>query len=1124
MTRPDVLTNLDEASVAAGLHAWWGEVADSLREEPTLAVASAYFNAGGYAVLREALKRFGAVRLLLGAEPEPGAQVRTRRQLGPPPARAESARTRDALERHQQQIVEDRNLLPFDPDTDTLVLQLLAWLESGRVEVRRYESGFLHGKAYLLEGVQGGAVVGSSNLTAAGLTRNVELNLARFDARPVEEVRDWYERLWQEAVPFDLAALYRDRFTPANPYVVYLRMLWERYWDELDEERTLPGELPLTRFQKDGVTRAARLLEDYGGVLISDGVGLGKTFLAGELIRQAVRDRGQRVLVIAPAALRDGPWRSFLHEYGHAHGFQCEVYSYDQIREDQQLLATGQVDTYDAITGEALGTDRAGKPVLRSPKDEYSLIVIDEAHAFRNPATRQADALRALLQGQRPKQLVLLTATPVNNSLRDLYELVRLFIRNDAAFLDAGIPSLQKHFYEADRQHPDTLSPDVLFDVLDAIAVRRTRRFVKRFYADDTITVKGEEVPLTFPQPQLKRIDYDFEAQMGTFFDEFAYALGVDPDDEDNVLAGAGEHDYDEERRLTMARYVPSGYRKDQKGDVAEVQVSGLLRTGLLKRFESSPYAFARTCRTMARNHDVFLDGLNAGYVLTGAALRAFEQSQDDGELEFDEFVKGRHDRVEDYDVDTLRADAERDRQLLLDFADAAEKVENALDVKLDLLIDEIAEIVADAEREAVGEQDERDRRKTLVFTYYQDSLEWIVERLERAVEEDPRLAVLKGRVTAVSGGHGEKSVVLEFAPTSMDAPPGTKDRYDVLVTTDVLAEGVNLQQARNIINFDLPWNPMRLVQRHGRIDRIGSPHDRVYLRTLFPTAKLDGLLALETTIRRKLIQAARSIGVEEDVIAGMKAAAERNFASQVDRIADGDVSILEELEATGALSGEEFRRELADALKSGYREAVEQLPWVSGTGKAAAQSGFVFCARIADHHLPVYRYVPTPTWQVDPELISGETLRCLDLARCTPDTEVVVPDTVRGVAHNAWKAARAHILAEWEERTDPANLAPQISRPVREAEELLRLNRPDAMSAADHDRACTTLLARFDPRVERAIGAALKEQTDAERVQAILEVIERFSLTPPDPIEPLPQITEDDIHLVTWMALIGEG
>ena len=1123
MTRPDVLSNLDDATVAAGLREWWNDSVDALKEPPCLAVASAFFNAGGFDVLSEVLDRVGPVRLMLGAEPEPGVQVRSRRPLGPSPVRAEQRRTKDALDRHRRQIVEDRNLQPFDVATDALITRLLAWLDCGRVEVRRYEDGFLHGKAYVLEGPQGGVVVGSSNMTAAGLTRNVELNLGRFDAQPVAEVQEWFERLWAEAVPFDLAALYRERFAPADPYVVYLRMLWERYWDELEEEKVLPRELPLTRFQKDGVSRAARLLEEHGGVLIADGVGLGKTFLAGELIRQAVQDRRQRALVIAPAALRDGPWASFLQEYGVRHGFHCEVYSYDQIREDRQLIATGMVNTYDSLTGEPKDIDRVGKSVLRSPKDEYALIVIDEAHAFRNPTTRQADALRALLQGQPAKQLVLLTATPVNNSLRDLYELIRLFVRNDNAFLDAGIPSLQRHFYEADRQHPDTLSPDVLFDVLDAIAVRRTRRFVKRFYADDTIMFRGERVTLTFPQPQLKRIDYDFESQMGTFFDEFAYALGVDPDDEMNVLAPGAEHDYDPDRRLTMARYVPSGYRTDGKGDGVEVQVSGLLRIGLLKRFESSPNAFALTCRTMAANHDSFLAALDKGYVLSGAALKAFEQTEEDGDLDLDEFTKGRHDRTEDYRIEELRADAERDRELLLDFAEAAERVENHLDVKLSLLVDELAEIVAEAQRDGVGDQDERDRRKTLIFTYYTDTLDWIMERLMRAVEEDPRLELLRGRVASVSGQQGNKDVVFEFAPRSMEAPPGTEDRYDVLVTTDVLAEGVNLQQARNIINFDLPWNPMRLVQRHGRIDRIGSPHDRVFLRTLFPTAKLDGMLALESTIRRKLIQAAQSIGVEDDVIAGIRAAAERTYAGQVGRIADGDTAILEELEATGALSGEEFRRELTDALRSGYQDRVEQLPWVSGTGKRSREEGFVFCARIADHHIPAYRYVPAPERAVDVEQISSDTLRCLDLARCTPETEVVLPDDVRAVAYGAWEAARESIFLEWKERTDPAALAPSLSRAVREAEALLRNNRPAGMSEADHDRACTTLLARFDPRVERAFSAALKEETDAERVSAILGVIDLYALTPPDEVKPLPEISRDDIHLVTWMALVDE-
>ena len=1102
MSLPDVSANLDGRTVAGALSAWWAGAVDALKEPPSLAVASAYFNADGYSVLADELDRVGPVRLLLGAEPDPGVEVRSRRPLGELPRHDLERRTALALDDHQRRIVDDRDLQPFEPQVDALLTRLLGWLESGRVEVRRYERGFLHGKAYLLESEGGGVVVGSSNLTGAGLTRNIELNLGRGDAHPVAEVRDWFERLWADAATFDLAGLYRARFAAADPYVVYLRMLYERYHGDIGKERTLPNELALARFQKDGVTRAAAFLEKHRGVLIADGVGLGKTFLAGELIRQAVQVDRQRALVIAPAALRDGPWKAFRNEYQ----LFFEIHSFDEIREDRQLGGS--------------------KTVLESGKDEYALIVIDEAHAFRNPATRQSAALRTLLAGYPPKKLVLLTATPVNNSLLDLYELIRLFIRNDAAFMDAGIPSLRDHFVDANRTDPEALSPELLFDVLDAIAVRRTRRFVKKFYPADTITIRGREVPLTFPKPTLRRIDYDFDAQLGSFFDEFAFALGADPDDDDNVLAPTSEHSYDPERRLTMARYVPSTFRLDGKRDAYEVQVEGLLRSGLLKRFESSPFAFAQSCRTMAANHGSFLAALDAGMVLTGAALRTFEQSSDvDLNLAGDD-LQGRHDPAVDYDVTALRESAERDRDLLLAFAAEAEQVTNDLDLKLDLLIDELARIVDEAQREAVGDQDERNRRKTLVFTYFTDTLDWIVRRLETAVETDPRLELLRGRVAAVSGRHRDETVVFGFAPVSTDAPPPADDLYDVLITTDVLAEGVNLQQARNIINFDLPWNPMRLVQRHGRIDRIGSPHDRVFLRTLFPTAKLDGLLALEAKLRRKLTQAAKAIGVEGDVIAGIAAAEERTFADTVDRVhrlADEDTGVLDELEEANSQSGEEFRRELADALANGFRPAVENLSWVAGTGRASATAGYVFCARIGDHDQPIYRFVPTVDGEPTEDGITGQTLRCLSLARCAPDTPLVLPEPARENAYAAWALARQHILDEWTFQADPLNLDPRLTRPVREAGLLFMQHQPDGMTDAEHDRICSILTARYDLRVDRALGEALKAPSIPEQLAAIVDVINLHGLTPPERVPTRPVIEADDIHLVTWMALIPQ-
>lgn len=1102
MAVPDVSANLDGRTVAAALSEWWAGAVDSLKEPPSLAVASAYFNAAGYETLADVLDRVGPVRLLLGAEPDPGVEVRSRRPLGELPRHDLERRTAIALADHQRRMIDDRNLQPFEPQTDAVLARLVDWLESGRVEVRRYERGFLHGKAYLLDAMNGGVVVGSSNLTGAGLTRNIELNLGRGDAHPVGEVRAWFDRLWEDAAPFDLASLYRERFVAADPYVVYLRMLYERYHGELEGEEILPNELTLARFQKDGVTRAAAFLEQYRGVLIADGVGLGKTFLAGELIRRAVQVDRQRALVIAPAALRDGPWKAFRNEYQ----LFFEIRSFDEIREDRQLGGSRQV--------------------LDRPKDEYALVVIDEAHALRNPATRQSDAVRTLLAGYPPKKLVLLTATPVNNSLLDLYELIRLFIRNDAAFATSGIPSLREHFIDADRVDPEALSPELLFDVLDAIAVRRTRRFVKRFYPRDTLKIRGAEVPLTFPKPVLRRIDYDFDAQMGSFFDEFAYALGADPDDEDNVLAPSHEFAYDPDRRLTMARYVPSAFRRDGKQDAYEVQVGGLLRSGLLKRFESSPHAFAESCRTMADGHELFLAALAGGHVLTGKALQAYNQSDTD-EGWISEDLDGRQDSAADYEVLALREAAERDRDLLRSFAAEADRVTNAADLKLSLLVDELARICADASREALDDRDERNRRKTLVFTYFTDTLDWIMERLQAAVQTDPRLELLRGRIAAVSGRHRDETAVFGFAPESTEAPAPAEDLYDVLVTTDVLAEGVNLQQARNIINFDLPWNPMRLVQRHGRIDRIGSPHDRVFLRTLFPTAKLDGLLALEAKLRRKLTQAAKAIGVEGDVIAGIASAEERTFAdavSQVHRLADEDGALIDELEDANTESGEEFRRELADALDNGFRAAVQSLAWVSGTGRASSTAGYVFCASIGNSGQPEYRFVPTIDGQPVEEGISGQTLRCLSLARCSSDEPIVLPSQVRENAYAAWALARQHILDEWTFQADPSNLDPKLTKPVREAGELFLRHRPDGMSDADHERICAILTARYDLRVDRALSEALKEPTVPEQLDEIVAVIDRFGLTPPDPIPTRPVIEADDIHLVTWMALVPQG
>ncbi|MGH9337665.1 MAG: helicase-related protein, partial [Vicinamibacteria bacterium] len=366
----------------------------------------------------------------------------------------------------------------------------------------------------------------------------------------------------------------------------------------------------------------------------------------------------------------------------------------------------------------------------------------------------------------------------------------------------------------------------------------------------------------------------------------------------------------------------------------------GLIRSGLLKRFESSVHAFAETVGRMAIAHEAFLKGLEQGLIASPQAL--VEWQEVDSDVAWDEVLReADSEDAAGYDVTRLKGDLQADLELLRRFEKRARRVGRADDPKLMALADALAEIALRAEHDAINEEDAREKRKVLIFTYYGDTVDWIEEFLLDAVEHDSRLAAFKGRIASVAGSASRGGVTREaaiygFAPRSTEAPVGRdENRFDVLITTDILAEGMNLQQCRNIINFDLPWNPMRLVQRHGRIDRIGSPHSRVFVRCFFPDRQLDALLDLELRVRHKLAQAAASIGLEVEVIPGAETI-DRNFAEtreEIEKIRRENPAILETAgEDVNAHSGEEYRQELRKGLIE-RRDEIELLPWGAGSG-----------------------------------------------------------------------------------------------------------------------------------------------------------------------------------------------
>lgn len=1124
---PKFATNEPEGTenVGQAISRLFHNASDGLVERPSLAIATAYINPPGFVILADELEAAPRVRLLLGAEPEEPFRQRIERER--------TVDFEEVAEDHLRDLEIDRDFLGFDTQTDAACRRLVQWLRSSgssgtpKVEVRRFTRGFLHGKAYIVEHPHMPAVLaGSSNLTRAGLAWNRELNLGWGSSHETDNVMGWFDKIWNESEPFDLAAIYEARWKEHSPGIVFLRMLYELYGIE-DDTRAARPQLEVTEFQADGIRRAQRILDDLGGVLVCDEVGLGKTFIAGEIIKQiAERDR-QSVLIVVPAALKTSTWIPFLERYDFPR--RVRVATYEEVRNGSA----------DGVRPEQL--------------DDYALVVIDEAHNLRNPAARRSEAIMNLLTGSHRKKVVLLTATPVNNSLKDLQTLISYFVPNDGHFVSIGIPSISEYISGAQRMDIETLSPEHLFDLMDKVAVRRTRRFIKEAYPHTTLKgLRGEDIPVEFPDPRVKRVDYQLDEGASRIVDEVIYALEISSDEQLVIRAGKDR----DSRRLSLARYAPSVYRHDAEVENYQINNVGLLRSTLLKRLESSTAALESTLNRLISSHENFLAALADGFVLSGDALRDYSNSDAESLEEFLESLDSENDQVEPIDryaIDDLRNDVEGDLVLLRRFQElAAARLAEGPDDKVLKLADDLEEIAKEAERPDKNGVSSGDRRKVILFSTFAETARSVHEQISALIAQAPTdspLAAYKERIApAVFGSSGGGSqderagVLAGFAPAtagevSEEGTLRSLDQFDLLITTDVLAEGVNLQQAGRMINYDLPWNPMRLVQRHGRIDRIGSHHRFVHIDCFFPAQNLDSMLRLEEKLQRKIALANAAIGVG-NVIPGQIADASveviyRDTEREIKTLLDEDPSIFLSRGGSEALSGEEYRHRLADSFKRKTVKAeVLGLPFGSGSGFESSTinfPGYVFCIRIGDEQRPWFRFVPvdTSTWkpvQIDTgePIIYHDTLTCLMAADPgTIEGDQYISEVAAAGVFEAWRVAREDVFEKWTHLTDRANLEPKLKKALRDASDLVAREGnflgPDGQSGL-----MGQLSGRWKSGIVNEVRAIVRDtsKSDKAKINALKTLAEAEGLVAPERPTPLQPVTREDIRVVCWMAI----
>ncbi len=539
-----------------------------------------------------------------------------------------------------------------------------------------------------------------------------------------------------------------------SPRAAALRILAER----AGTAHPLATRFSLTDFQSDAVGRAQEILRCRGGVIIADGVGMGKTFIAAALIDQQLH-AGDAAVVVVPAALR-GAWKRTL---------QPLVEPSTRLR----ILSHGQLSR-------------------SCPAEAASLVVVDEAHAFRNPDTKRYRALRRICRAAR---VVLITATPVNNSLSDLYFQLRLFAADDA-FRDLGIGSLRLLLRAAELDH------DALRRLRFAVIIRRTRESVRARFAELTMPDGSQ---LRFPQ-RIDLMNVHFSPAIST-------------------------------RRLTelLDRITFAVY--------ADETTRTLVALSLLKRIQSSRAAALISVDRMIAFHHAFLSALKQGRFLKA---RGMPSHMADEQLYFSELLL---DEVPaELSAASLKRYVDLDLQALQSFR-------SELLARPDEKLPRLLELLSARSPPA----------RTLVFTEFRDTAEHIWQRLAASFQV--------GLITGGSSYLGRQpcprgEVIRRFAPRANDSSAVRRaEEVFVLVATDVLAEGLNLQDANAVLSYELPWNPVRLIQRSGRIDRIGSQHAAVSFYNFMPDREFDELLGLVQRLRTKLRSLRSAVGHETPVL-----------------------------------------------------------------------------------------------------------------------------------------------------------------------------------------------------------------------------------------------------------------
>ena len=906
-----------------------------------------YFRSSGYFKLRQELDATQEIKILVGINIDNlfrQSQAAGKLFFGDKEV---------SLEQYCEDFLLDVYQSEYSSEVDEGIRQFCEDVSSGRLQLRIHPTKDLHAKFYLClpknhsEHSDGWVIMGSSNLSAQGLGTTepprYELNVAMKDYDDVHYCEEEFQRLWNDAIPVTLEDVNhivgKTHLAPQEhqptPYELYMRMLIDHFGNQVEDDfiPQLPDNYDNLTYQRDAVVQGYDIMMQHGGCFIADVVGLGKTVVAAMIAQRFIAANGDntRILVIFPPAVKSN-WEDTFADFRIKNKFS-------------HFITNGSLEKV------IEGSDNFSQPGY------YDLIIVDEAHNFRHDSNDNYDLLQRICKSTRlnkgnvkgGKRVLLLSATPLNNTPEDIKNQLLLFQDTARCTLD-GISNIadtfapwikefkslmsQRRVLSADylTSHIDDINQQMRHTVLEKVMVRRTRSNIQH-----EPRYSGE---IHFPQ-LLDPTDrtYQMSPEVLMLFVETYKKLVDTPtanlkEDNPDMFDGSG---------LNYARYraveycpsykVPSGKKAKQVAD----SLAGIYQTHMVKRLESSFDAFRRSLHTLLDATNGMIKMFNEDKVIIAPELNV-KKLQADG-MELDEIIELAIGKGFDQNEITFHAaDFKPEFLPMLEYdADVLDKLcrrwdKVKTDPKLDLFVSMLQDELFDKNRNLEG--------KLVVFSESVDTVNYLEKELKERLHRSDILAVcaknrnrLRETIQANFDANYSKERTQSKQACSAESQNSLakqkykkewRNDYNIIITSDVLAEGVNLHRANVIVNYDSPWNATRLMQRIGRVNRIGSTADAIYNYMFYPSDPGDAIISLKKNSLIKLQSFHSALGEDTRIYSHEEMVHEfKLFNADVRDETDRSLELLREV------------RHLHDTNPALYRK-IKQLPPKSRCARAS--------------------------------------------------------------------------------------------------------------------------------------------------------------------------------------------